>query len=503
MTSRPTRILTLNKLACLTIMAVVLAAGSLAYQYRYLRPSDDYFFLMFVSGNFLAPEESNRLYQRYDAHLKDLGYGSEPLVRADVRQSMDENYLTQGLFFVPFVLLVRDSALSVEQKTVIVMFGGFLTMYLAISLVLLLALWRCRDPNIVVSVVLAALFIYFVDFTARPSVHRHLHPGVLGVGWVEQAQHLFNRLVHPGPKYVIYNFAPKDRLTVLVTALLIVRWGGGIRLAYLLLPLLFLVHIEYTGLLLAMFVAIDLTVRPRMVLTSWVAPWAGLLLGIFIMISALGQRVEVTGWIAAVPVILALAGMAVFRLADKSAPRGLRAPFERYGDLVGRWSPPLQDMAAFGAIWVALLPVTYVLYRLSGGEGPGDTHLDNTLWLLVPTRYLGLFAFAVVILVFWSLLRLGRIQVTWGTTWPGAAVRTRIAAFGVAAMLALAPAGAFALRQGAAPWTVALEKVRVVERSFDTPIAPATWHRDEVKVYYAMFTTLVTDADRLGRLGVP
>lgn len=497
MAVRAVRVLTVNKLLCFALLAVILAAGNVAYQYRYLRPSDDYFWLMFLSNNYLSPAEGSELYLRYDDYLRENSYDDEALARAGVRRVLNGNYLAQGFFFVPFVLLVRDTALSVEQKTVIVMFGGFLSMYAAVSLLFLLVLWRGRDPNVAISVVLAALLIYFLDFTHRPQVYHHLHPGVLGVGILEQAEHFFFRLFHPGPKYVIFNLAPKDRLTVLVTLLLVLRWAGDVRLAYLLLPLLFLVHVEYAGLLVAMFVAMDLLIRPRAVMAGWIAPWAGLLLGGFVLFSALGRRLEVESWIAAMPVVLALLGMVAFRLADKALPQGGRRLCKGFGALVDRIAPPLQDLAAFAVVWLLLLPVTYAIYRLSGGGAVSDTPLDNTLWLLVPTRYLGLFAFAIVTALFWALLRLARVQVCWG-----AGPRWRAAALALLCVLVLVPAGVFALRQEAAPWTVALAKVGTLEDGFGQPLSPATWHTDEVRVYYAMFTTLVTGEDRLGRLGI-
>lgn len=511
MKEKQARSFAVNKVVCFALLVVILIAGNVSYQYRYLRPSDDYFWLMFTSNNLMESDKGSRLYERYDAFLKDSGYETDALARAGVRQVMDENYLLQGAFFVPFVHVARHLPLSIEEKTVFVMFGGFLSMYMAVSLLLLLVMWRCRDPNLVMSLMLATALIYFIDFTARPKVYHHFHPGVAGVDLFEQVKHFFARLFHPGPKYVIFNFAPKDRLMVLVTVFLLLRWGGRVRLTYLLLPLLFVVHVEYAGLIVALFVGIDLLVRPRLVMRSWIVPWVGLLLGVFVVISALGRQLDVAPWLAVGPILLGLAGMAAFRALERSAPARLRSIFDRYGAFVGRRSPPAQDIFAFAAVWLAMLPLTYVIYLLSGEKlEENGTHLNSYLWLLVPTRYLGFFALATLTFLIWSLLRVFAVQVRWGaarapgTEGQGFWTACRgPAAVMLLVVLLLAPCVNFVAREGAAPWTVAVQKIGALEAAFDQPLTLATWRTDEVRVYYAMFTMLLTEEDRLARLGVP
>jgi len=505
------RVFYVRKAIIFLLLTLILAAGSFVYQYRYLRPSDDYYWLMFIANNFIDPDLGSSLYQRYSDYLRGPGYGLDAVSRADVRQSLDDNYLLQGLFFVPFMPVASALPLSIEAKTVLVMFGGFIAMYVVTSALLLLALWRFKDATLAFSVILAITLIYFVDFAPRPTVYPYLHPGVLGVDLLEQVRHFLARLFHPGPKYVLFNFAPKDRLTVLVTALLLLRWSGRHRTFYLLFPILFLVHREYSGLLLILFVTIDLLIRPRLVLGTWVGPFAGVVMSAFIVTSALGERVEVSGWLALVPLALSIAAVIAFRLFHGLAGRpGWLLAWQEA--VVSRWQPPIQDLAPFAIIWLALLPMTYLLYVLTGDpRSETETNLNNFMWLWIPTRYLGLFAPAILAVAIWSLLRWLRVEVRWqsassaappGSLLPGRAAWRYAVATLLAAMI-IVPAGDYAWRQQQDPWTIAVQKTQRVEAMMHQPASPANWHPDEVRIYYAMFTTLLTGSDRLQGLGVP
>ncbi len=506
------KILSVKKTEVFLFLIFILSAGNFVYEYKYLRPSDDYFWLMFISNNFIDAEFGESLYARYSQFVHSSGYSEDAVARADVRQGLDENYLLQGLFFVPFVHLAQSLNVAIEAQTILVMFGGFISMYVVTSGFFLLALWRCRDATLVTSFLAAAAVIYFVDFLPRPQVYHYLHPGVLGVDLIDQVKHFFARIFHPGPKYVIFNFAPKDRLAVLVAAMLLLRWNGHVRAFYLLFPVLFLVHREYSGLLIAMFVAIDLLVRPRLVLGSWIGPFAGIIMATFMATSVLGQRAAVSPWIAVIPIGLSVGAFLAFRTAERLAVPDLTRLLAWQETTVNRVRAPSQDMLAFGAIWLMLLPLTYLLYATTGqSRDVTATNLNNFLWLWIPTRYLGLFAFPVLAVWIWWVLRFFRLEFAWThlTTsastagGPRAGSRRKIVAVVLALAVILMPAGRFAIRQGSGPIEAALEKTRQVEAALDQPLSPENWHADETRVYYGMFTSILSNEDRLARMGVP
>lgn len=189
-----------------------------------------------------------------------------------------------------------------------------------------------------------------------------------------------HHLLVPGPEFTMLNTGPRNLLAGLALAVFFLRWSQRFAGSYWLLLCLIFVHQSTTLLLICTVVGIDLVLRPRVILKSWVPIAAAILFGV------VRERVwHLTGFRTSTAlglIFLVCAALAVAFLARRSHFR-LPAAVDAWRKAVANYPPTVVEPVAFLAVWLVTLPFPYFVNRLV------DPYQSYYFWSVLHTRSLG------------------------------------------------------------------------------------------------------------------
>lgn len=456
-------------------IVIVLLCGNLRYQQRYLQASDDYLWLADSAFQVFESDDARAMHDRYVGALAHGGVPEVGIARAVARRDLGANYLFQSAAFYGLFTAFGSRGPDPDELASVlrdVMFWGFLTTFVIV--VAGVVGYLLRRPVAVGAAVLAALLVLFLTDSVPLGNRAFRYFPDQQTGIASGLYNLGADMVQPAPAFSPFSNTPRDRLTLLVLMVFLLRWSGAFRASSLLLSLTFFVHAEYAGLLALTILGIDLfdraTPRPR---RSWLAP------ALVFAASAAGSpliRAAFAGWPAWL-LLLATAGGAgiVYVLARKQVQiRRLChriAPLDALTQRLARHSPEGRDLTRFLFLWLTTLPIAW-LASVVTSDGLSDR---LRLWELVHSRVWG--AMHLALLTGGIIIVARRLDRSW----------RRPTAVMIGAGLLLA--SVVTVRSAAAkgwPYFTLHDSLIEAQRDLLRPLDPQGWRTEESRVYMAM-----------------
>lgn len=466
----------------LILAAVALIAfANVSYQSRYLQANDDYLWLADSAFQVFDRDRAEAMHDRYVEALQRNTTDAVAIDRAVVRRDLGDNYLFQSAVFrLGFDLTPGEVAFDVALQRV--MYWGYAATLLIVLGAFAFALSRQTSATLAAAVVALSVCYLLEHVPFGNSPYRYFPTET--VSWAQALYNLAADMLQPAPAFSPFSNTPRDRLTIVVLMLFLLRWSGHYRLSHLLLLIAFFIHREYAGLLAAILLALDLVMRPRSLQGgAWLMPV--IVLGAFVLDSPLAAgAIGYSGLI--LPIAIAAIAVLGFGVETKWVPR--------FGDWLSRaapfaWltgqKPASQDMLLFALLWLVTLPLAAFASALTASGMAGELRL----WDMVHGRVWGFMYLAVLTALALPVVVRFDAKSVW------------IAGVAVAGALTWSVVEAGTIyRNDGAPFETLGESIRTVEADLDTPLDPTQWGADERRVYLAMIAAHRGDPAPFDRL---
>lgn len=372
--------MTLNKTHAyllLILLALLVWAIQLSGYIGRLYISDDLLWYFFTGEELTFPAQTASLKAELASALARVGAEQGFVVRYDLLNRYSANYPFVSASYAAVSSILR--AMHGEHRfsenlieTLIVtniIFGIVATVIVGLA-----AVTSPRGALTVGFAVAVALQTLVLPLGAASFAPFYETGFLAGVG---QALH---HLLVPGPEFTMLNTGPRNLLAGLALAVFFLRWSQRFAGSYWLLLCLIFVHQSTTLLLICTVVGIDLVLRPRVILKSWVPIAAAILFGV------VRERVwHLTGFRTSTAlglIFLVCAALAVAYLARRNHFR-LPAAVDAWRKAVANYPPTVVEPVAFLAVWLVTLPFPYFVNRLV------DPYQSYYFWSVLHTRSLG------------------------------------------------------------------------------------------------------------------
>ena len=218
------------------------------------------------------------------------------------------------------------------------------------------------------------------------------------------APHILNQIGHlivdPGAQFAPFGFTPRANLALLMISVFVLRWHRRYGLSYLLLALLTIIHLSQAGLMIAMFLMLDLFVRPNIYRRPFTLATAAFALIVFATRENVWQHAGQQGWQVAA-MFIGIIVLIVFILKGLTIRGNMIAaalfPLSWFQTFLRRRNLVASDLIAITVGWIVSLVILYVLLnyfdiatRLQAFYVWGRIH-GRILMMLWPSILFGLF----------------------------------------------------------------------------------------------------------------
>ena len=251
---------------CIAAVVIIYAAYALHLFFSSGQLDDDRLYL-FSTSYFLSDwltwrQVAGSLFD----HLSSGLYSEEVIARFQFRHEYTDNYLlhASAISLVRTLFPLDSSGLEYGAWLFAVLQGGLGLGHLLCLGIVLAALWHVRQGHGPQIVLLAMTLLLLASFLPDAPIYRLTavpseFGSVVGTLWF---------LADPSPQFDIFGSTPRGAATLLAVAVVLLRWAGRYALAYWIIAFVLLVHGTYAVLILAIFCAMDLVLRPA-VLRRW------------------------------------------------------------------------------------------------------------------------------------------------------------------------------------------------------------------------------------------
>lgn len=479
--------------ACVSLFA----AGNVMRQYSHLVPDDDYLWLMWSGDRVFGGEQAANLEKAYVDHLREGGYPPLSISRAQLRYDFYLNYLTIAAgsrLAEGFAGLLPIEEIS--TRIAVSMYANYMGLYFAFVAVLMVMLWRHATLHQFVAVTIVVGFSLISEgILVSAGDWRFFGPGVGNIG--ESLLKLAYYFLAPGTGFSVFGLSGRNHFILMVLVVFILRWNGKFTASYALMPLLFLIHREYSGIALLFLLACDVVLRPQVLRSLTVL---GFVVGTFIAYLGVGFLAKL---IVGNPVLYlgigvglaaGLAGM-IYAAAWHQEGMERLMPFLRPVRASGqRLGPVLGDIAVIVVLAGLSFPIAFIGY----GQATDEQHAF--LWRVLPSRPIGLFHLPVKV----GLVLLG---LNWVIRRTGLELtRTKILVlFTASVIVAQGSVIVERWRQERGPFDRLVVLTREMDRTLAVPFPPPDKWKVELHewtIYYALVKSGMTGVDHLRPLFV-
>lgn len=364
--------------------------------------SDDLLWYFFTGEELTFPAQTANLKAELASALARVGAEQGLVVRYDLLNRYSANYPFVSASYAAVSSILR--ALCGEHRFSENLIETFIVTNIIFGIVatVIVGLAAVTSPKGALTVgfaVTVALQTLVLPLSAASFAPFYETGFLAGVG---QALH---HLLVPGPEFTMLNTGPRNLLAGLALAVFLLRWSQRFAGSYWLLLCLIFVHQSTTLLLICAVAGIDLVLRPRVILKSWVPIATAILFGV------VRERVwHLTGFRSSTAlglILLVCAALAVTYLARRSHFR-LPAVPDAWRKAVTSYPPTVVEPVAFLAVWLITLPFPYFVNRF---VDPYQSYYfwsalhTRSLGVMHPSLLMGLAAAAFVSLQSWGRLR--------------------------------------------------------------------------------------------------
>jgi len=375
------------------LFGLLIVVGIYAQLVLGLKPNDDNLWLAYSVDKILDRVAGDALENQVIDAVRKSGGGEEAIFRLTLRRDTDTNYRLTHLTWAAFDRLLLSRIEDYQQRTTFRLTVALLPVLLLPWLIFGWLLMTFATPAVRIA---AAFVLTWFALISLVDAFQSTFVPFTKPNLLSAFGHLFFFMLNPEGGFNIFNFTPRNILTVLVAGALIARWHARDRVGYLLLALAVGVHTAVGAMVLASIIIGDVVLaRERLrdpiaaALVALSSIYVVLNERIFAMVSPGVYVFLGASALAALPVMI------WWIFADKPGLRipYLRPPLEWIATFRSRWRTPfvVQDVVVFLFVFAALTITSAVMLRFAPSISV------RYFWGQLPTRLFSAVGPAVLI----------------------------------------------------------------------------------------------------------